>query len=180
MKRLCLLICLMCSLCSIAQQHMKFMGIPIDGTISEFQKKLETKGWKQNIEKSRKAEIGERWFDGIFFGENASMSVDYDPHTKVVYECSSYIFTDKEHINDLFKNILSGIKEKYKDNILISKEDELKGTFWIHGYDILMLGFIFIDARCKDLENLSIKISYLDFESLTQEEKNRYRKYDDL
>ena len=47
MKKIMLLFVLMLSISIQAQEHLKFMGIPIDGSVEKFAKKLEAKGLKK-------------------------------------------------------------------------------------------------------------------------------------
>ena len=45
MKKIISVLCVFCLCMAVsAQQHMKFMGIPLDGTIDNFAMKLKAKG----------------------------------------------------------------------------------------------------------------------------------------
>lgn len=90
----------------IPQEHMKFMGIPIDGKIGAFSKNLKSKGFKQ-ISKQPNM----RLFEGLFSGKDAILSVSFDIKSKVVYRVMvSYEYTDLylaklnlEDFNDLIR-----------------------------------------------------------------------------
>lgn len=43
-----IMIMMLSSLSSVAQKHLTFMGVPLDGTISTFQKKIADKGVSYN------------------------------------------------------------------------------------------------------------------------------------
>ena len=47
-----------------AQQHLKFMGIPLDGTVDNFALKLKAKGVTYDASESKLADAGTRIFYG--------------------------------------------------------------------------------------------------------------------
>ena len=57
------LACFLCMAAS-AQQHMKFMGIPLDGTIDNVALKLKAKGVTYDASESKLADAGTRIFYG--------------------------------------------------------------------------------------------------------------------
>ena len=65
-------------------QHLKFQGIPLNGTISAFHQKLVAKGFKHDAVLSKNLDAGARAFTGTFFGKKANLYVFYIPTTKVV------------------------------------------------------------------------------------------------
>ena len=73
-----LFICCISAFVMYAQtEHMKFMGIPLNGTISSFQSKLLSKGIKYDEVLSRHLGVGCRCFNGNFSGEKANIYVYY-------------------------------------------------------------------------------------------------------
>ena len=97
-------------------QHMKFMGIPLDGTISAFHQKLVAKGCKHDVEVSNALGAGSRVFIGTFFGEKADIHVYYNAKTKVVYRAKACIERSSE--DDIFRKyneVKSALEEKYPD-----------------------------------------------------------------
>ena len=112
-----LIICfsLILSCISFAQEeHMKFMGIPLDGTINEFQAKLATKGVTVAYEESKSAGVGKRVFKGSFSGKEAYIFVSYDDKTKIVYRATVGFYSYKESINDSnYKYFLELLSIKY-------------------------------------------------------------------
>ena len=64
-----------------ADEHMLFMGIPIDGKISSFQSKLKKKGFK-----TVGGDKGKKFMKGEFDGKESTLYIHYDKKSKVVYE----------------------------------------------------------------------------------------------
>ena len=127
MKRT-LLITLCCLFSIIIQaqtEHLKFMGIPLDGSISAFQSKLQAKGIKYDAESSRQLKAGCRSFKGSFSGEKADFYVYYNEKTKVVYRAKAVITCfDKERGEEKFYTFRSMLKTKYSDGIAEDGEQE--------------------------------------------------------
>ena len=116
MKRLLLLfVALVLTLGVMAQtQHMKFMGIPLNGTISAFHQKLVAKGCKPDVEFNKTAPVGSRHFTGTFFGEKALIIVYYNAKTKVVYRAKAVIRRSSEDmIIQKYDEVKSALEEKY-------------------------------------------------------------------
>ncbi len=106
-------------------QHMKFMGIPLDGTISAFHQKLVAKGCKHNVEVSNVVGAGSRVFVGTFFGEKASIHVYYNAKTKVVYRAKACIKRSSEdNIIRKYNEVKSALEEKYPDAYMVKDEDD--------------------------------------------------------
>lgn len=117
---------------TFAQQHMKFMGIPLDGTISTFTTKLKAKGVKISPNNSQSS-AGCRWFVGSFFGQSAKIYVYYNPTTKIVYRAKAVIEGDKfERLKDIYDEISASIDSKYLGR---HKEDTYEGRISVR-YDI--------------------------------------------
>ena len=117
MKRLYIVILsIMLFSSSYAQNHLKFMGIPLDGTINQFQAKLAAKGVTLNVPANKHVSVGARAFKGSFSGKNAQIFVYYDESSKVVYRAKVVIDTDDiniwENNYNYFVNMLS---TKYSD-----------------------------------------------------------------
>lgn len=105
-------------------QHMKFMGIPLNGTISAFHQKLVAKGCKHDVEVSNAVGAGGRAFDGTFFGEKANIYVYYNAKTKVVYRAKACI--DRSSEDDIirkYNEVKSALEEKYPNAYMDKRED---------------------------------------------------------
>ena len=71
-------------------QHLKFMEIPLNGTITQFQEKLKAKGMKYD-KLSSQFPAGARFFNGVFAGDKARLIVYYDAKTKIVWRAKVII-----------------------------------------------------------------------------------------
>lgn len=112
------------SLPSLAQ-HVKFMGIPLTGTIAQFQQKLEAKGVRYNSY-SKYAGPGVRCFKGTFIGQNANIYVYYDSRTKIVYRAKACIdYSNEEIAERKLEEVKILLKEKYLS--FLSEDDTQDG-----------------------------------------------------
>ena len=99
---------------SKSNQHLKFMGIPIDGSITNFQNKLIAKGFKYDKVGSQNIEGPTRIFKGQFAGESSQLFVYYDRDQKFVYSVGVCIDRDSEDdIINLMSNFISNYENKY-------------------------------------------------------------------
>lgn len=110
---------------SALSQHMKFMGIPLNGTIAQFTTKLQQKG--VTISSANKYSGNDcRFFSGIFYGKEARIFVFYIPSTKLVYRAKVVFEFDNADRRDEFKNeIYNKIINKYNSEIK---------TSWLNDY----------------------------------------------
>ena len=105
--------------------HLKFMGIELDGTITEFQKKLEAKGCVLDPI-TNELPNGVRLFNGTFSGEKASIFVYYNQQTKIVYRAKVVIRrNDKDLIEQLMSKFEDGLDMKYGTDIKNTTLDEI-------------------------------------------------------
>lgn len=124
-RLLTLVIALVCCIAAQAK-HLEFMGIPITGSISTFQTKLQTKGctlFKYN----NQLQTGVRAFNGVFAGKDCYIIVFYNHKTKQVYqvrvgiECSS--LDDAQGTFNFYANLL---EQKYNEHLIIDLREESK------------------------------------------------------
>ena len=117
MKRLTtILFLILITISGFAQNnHMTFMGIPLDGKINKFEKALKDKGVKaKKYPYKDKGSESFRYYQGVFSGEQAEILVYYDKDTKIVYrakvviECSS-----EDNVNEKFVRFKSDLLSKY-------------------------------------------------------------------
>lgn len=115
MKKIISVFFVLC-LCMVAsaQQHMKFMGIPLDGTIDNFALKLKAKGVTYDAAKSKAAGPGFRVFNGMFMSQNATIKVAYNPKSRMVFTAFVELQCPTEksaHIS--FLDLTESLKQKY-------------------------------------------------------------------
>ena len=104
------------SIVGIAQnttEHLSYIGIPITGTITQFQAKLQAKRCSLDKQTSNSLGVGCRAFKGNFIGNKVTIFVYYDENTKVVYRVKSVISKISENIADQ--------KYEYIKNMLLQK-----------------------------------------------------------
>lgn len=116
-KQIIIIITLFVALVAQGQnEHFKFMGIPIDGKISSFDKELQKKGFKLDDIMGKSLEDA-YIYNGIFAGENAQIYVNYDVKSKIVYQAVVIIKrSTKESVTRLYQDIRDMLEEKYSQD----------------------------------------------------------------
>ena len=100
-----------------AQQHLKFMGIPLTGTIDNFQAKLAQKGIKKNFKLSQSLPLGGRAFNGYFTGRYCTIFIYYNVKSKIVYRAKVvYENTEESVVDRYLESIESSLKIKYNNS----------------------------------------------------------------
>lgn len=127
MKKILLLLfaCIMAATAMAQSQHLKFMGIPIDGTINQFEQKLIAKGFKNERELNANIPMGQRAFSGIMAGYKVLIGVSYEPRSKTVYQIGVVFSRGSESTLDVLEyEITDLLDEKYAE----WESGELEGT----------------------------------------------------
>lgn len=158
-------------------QHMKFMGIPLNGTISAFHQKLVAKGCKPNVEYNKTSPVGCRVFIGTFFGEKAEVYVYYNAKTKVVYRAKACILRSSEDdIIREYNEVKSALEEKYPDAYMV--KDEYNGYESMHFCTAQGEIDLYVSKYDGYSENpYSLHIDYIDE---VNDKKNENSKMNDL
>ena len=175
---------LMLSVCSFAQnEHIKFMGIPLNGTIQQFHQKLVGRGCKHDVKLSGMMAKGTRAFNGSFAGNKATIFVYYDENTNIVYRAKAVIDCSGEGIRDSqFNDIKNLLDTKY--GTLLSE----KGTH--EDYDAYSY-IIFSDNTDKLIGHVDLYISkqefgfhkyslHVDYFDIVNSEKHDQKRLDDI
>lgn len=156
---------------SAQTEHMKFMGIPIDGTISSFSRQLKKKGFVRdrlyNIFEDHLS--GYRIFIGSFAGENkANVIVFYDVKTKLVYNVKVHIKCYSEiDVNGKYESFLSKINSKYL-GLIVRKRclEEKPGTeFVVKNNNNVILGLILLYKQLNT-DNYNLSLEYTDVKNV--------------
>ena len=111
--------------CAQANTHIKFMGIPLTGTIAQFQTKLVAKGCTYDKAASSSISNGTRAFKGTFVGNKVNIYVYYDTQTKIVYRVKAVVSGVSE---DIAEQEYSKIKDLLSQKYGSSSEDMYVGT----------------------------------------------------
>lgn len=170
MKRIAFIICIcLFALSSQAQEpenHLKFMGIELNGTITDFQKKLSAKGVTVSPQ-SKYQPNGMRLFNGSFSGEKADIVVFYNPHTKGVYRAKAMIKRyGKDSVTQLMNSMKNKLDAKYgtdNKNSDIVKDDYLH-EFMQYSYDLQegIIGLFISSTGFSDQNDFYLQIDYAD------------------
>ena len=101
-------------------EHLKFMGIPLDGSITQFHQKLEAKGMTYNeaITKLLNDAVA---FDGIFSGEKCNVFVYYNHKTETVYKAKVSIeMSNLDSSLEVLERFKKMIEDKYGEKVVES------------------------------------------------------------
>lgn len=127
MKRLIiLLISFLCYSQAFSEEHLKFLGYPIDGTVNEYAAHLKTKVFYVSPQ-NKYASKGLRVMKGPFLGNTEEFGLHYDPDTKKMWSVTFVrsCFTEKEAL-ELYDKLESLIREKHFE---ASYKSPLTGLF---------------------------------------------------
>lgn len=117
-----------------SSEHLKFMGIPLTGTISQFHSKILAKGCKVS-KYNNLTDNGTRAYTGSFIGNKADIYVYYDVNTKIVYRAKAVIsglsdkLADQKYIEFKYK-----LMQKYGDGV--EGENNGKSAHYFISYDL--------------------------------------------
>ena len=161
-----------------AQQHMKFMGIPLDGTIDDFSMKLKVKGVTYDAAESKAAGKGIRKFCGTFMGEKATFTVFYNYKSKIVFSAVAELYYPTvESAHTPFVNLNDQLQQKYPDATCKEytgpdgKTDGLAFDIFDETGDN-RIGFILQTLRVPSSGyGISICLTYTDTDNLMKSEK---------
>lgn len=179
MKKLLALLFLMLTITCQAQ-HMKFMGIPIDGTINQFTQKLSTKGIKVHPNNARDSGIANRIFYGQFMNKQAEILVWFNPKTKIVHTVKVVLYgKNYEETEQMYDDVSEVIKNKY--NVQSTETGKLTGGAETYDYTIQndskkAIGWIIL-AKENGYSGYWLSIFYRDAVNF---EKDEASKYDDI
>lgn len=170
---------------SMYGQHLKFMGVPIDGNINTFAAKMAAKGFSVSP-RNKYAGVGIRLMRGRFFDQNVELWISYTPETKTVYRVRVEFWNENKDVCESYmKEIESVIKDKY---IYMYDESKTKGGDDIDVYTIckitdpemIILGDIYIGISDADeFTGYGYDLN-LTYEDEINTDKNDSRKIDDI
>lgn len=183
MKRIALLFISLCLSITINAQsesaHMTFAGIPLTGTINQFQTKLQAKGYVINKNINSILPVGTRSFNGTFIGKKANIAVYYDPNSKNVYAAKAY-FTDmtEEKVKEEFETI--------KEMLSIKYEGFEQSTGTKNGYSSLTINtdkgtiFVYIMKDDSSIDYAYVNSLHIEYHDLLNSLEHESKMMDDL
>lgn len=167
---------------------LKFMGIPLNGSINEFSAKLAAKGIKISTD-SKIFPVGTRSFDGVFMGKKANIYVYYTPSTKIVYRAKACIeYENEDIIKSLYNETKSLLSDKYygfEDSgthngyeaweLFVSRYPDDKEMVWFRCYGNISLYI----SKYTDTYPTTYTL-HIDYTDQINDDKNDNAKQDDL
>ena len=160
--------------------HLTFMGIPLDGTISQFQAKLVKKGIMYDEEASKFFSVPCRIFHGLSAGEESNIYVYYNEKSKIVYRAKAVI-----ELNGLKRaeKKYSDFKKMLGDKYYLVGEDE--DSQFVHDCIFVKESFfkyvgsvgLYISKNDIGYEEYSLHVDYVD---AVNSEKDEDIRKDDL
>ena len=168
MRGIITLLLLLLALTATAQtEHVRFLGVPLDGNIQQFQEELTTKECTYDSEISATMPNGVRAFKGTFAGHDALLLVLYDETTSVVYQAQAVISCQGEEACEaVFEDINSQLQARY--GTLLSTKSVQYGHD-SYGYTILseqrvVMGDagLFVAKDEKSPDKYSVQVHYTD------------------
>lgn len=161
MKRLLILIisCL-CFTQAFSDDHLKFLGFPIDGTVNEYASKIKSKGFYVSPD-NEYASKGLRVMEGPFLGKTRSFGLNYDKETNLMYGVTfAEKFYDEKDAKSLYDKLVSLLREKYPnatfDPSFETDEDPISCCSFEIKEGIICLGIFDVDS------GYLFKMSYTD------------------
>lgn len=158
-------------ICVNAQEHMTIMGIPINGSISSFCNKLESKGFKKDADIQNA-----KCYKGKFFDENSDIQVEYDSETKIVHSVT--VFIVKQHLLSALsiqKEMIASLKDKYGDQIkeeIVNPKLNQSNYYVFNGLDLIGLIRTFVISSANET---MFSITYTDVENYLKTEERKVK-----
>ncbi|MCQ2349453.1 MAG: hypothetical protein MJZ98_03110 [Paludibacteraceae bacterium] len=108
------------------EPHVKFMGLPMNGVASTFEKKLIAKGLVADVDYNAQKTVTAHRFYGQFMGQDATIFVYFNAKNKKVYQAKVVLETlDEEEMEKLYTNMVQLIRDENGNNF--SDEGEQNG-----------------------------------------------------
>lgn len=160
MKRLfSTLFCLLLVVAAFAQNaygHLKFMGIPITGTIAQFQAKLVAKGCTYDKVASSSITVGTRAFKGSLARNKVDIYAYYNTQTKIVYRV-------KAVINGISEGLATQKYNELKSFLTVKYDSRYTKTSSFEGKEIIQYLALRDKNTSIDPENPPSKLSDVAF-----------------
>lgn len=148
------------ALCGYAE-HFNFMGIPLDGSIKNFEKQLQAKGF--TYERDNEDNPNKKWYSGVYAGHNAVLLLEMTPKSHKVLEVSVGIELDSVEVAEKFYNTISDtVKQKYEVTKEISSSPDVVTYILENGtIEVVLRGrhvvISYLDKENNDIYNSEIE-----------------------
>lgn len=153
-----------------AQEHMKFMGIPIDGDIEEFSAKLMEKEFTLKDDENNifAEQAGIRYFDGCFFNtfpKNIIVGYDKRNDNCVWNVCIEFNVSSKVYNDKLFAELKKSLKEKYGTEKQVVKNGYKACSFETKVGAVMLSSFDSGDGYCDVTLIYSDKANFMRYDN---------------
>lgn len=169
---------------TLSAEHLEFMGIPLTGTITNFQSKLQAKGcslakWNNEVP------TGIRAFTGVFAGKDCNIYIWFNHRTQQVFRARAVVdCSSLEVAHSTFNYYKELLLQKYQENALTSdmldnpEDDEYEFDMVVihtpvevgsQALGTIALGIIEYDTYPK---SYGVTITYEDWDGSKQNDQN--------
>lgn len=155
-------------------QHMKFMGLPIDGTIDQFGKQLTSKGFTKSISDSR---AGYWSYNGSFNEKKVQLGVQYNIPTNKVFSVQvTYLCSDSMDGLFTYEDWVKKLKSKYDDQFKsYDDQNRPEESMFRHCWESSVTGLIMLDL-CREVVYSKpiylLHLTYTDMQGYANHVKN--------
>jgi hypothetical protein len=161
-KLIALVICVLCSISAYAE-HLSFLGIPLDGTIENFDKQIKNKGFVSSVDFSSLNTNNQKWYDGKFANQDVVVLISSTYKSNKVYSAAVTLFCDSD--SDMYTNFTSWkdrVSRKY--NVTpIQKDSEL--YYYVEDKGMIVLRYDYDpDQPLLDFQ-YQVQLLYMDLEN---------------
>ena len=163
---------------SAQTEHVKFLGIPLDGNIQQFQENLSARGCVYDQKTSDLLPKGMRAFKGAYAKHDALMIVLYDETADVVYQAKAIITCHGMEMGDSVFNEINGQLQSEFGTLLSTKS--IQYGHESYGYTILSPERVVIGDiglfMTKDENNSNVylvQVQYTDTANLRMHERQQ-------
>ena len=162
----------LCYTHAFSEEHLKFLGFPIDGTVNEYASKLKAKGFYVSPD-NEYASKGLRVMEGPFLGNIEQFGLHYDLDTKTMWSVTFvHSFFYEKDATVLYDKLESLLHEKY-DNA--TYKSQLEGSFLNSCSFQSNKGIISLIITEQDYE-YQVKMTYTDRINYIPVYKKRHQK----
>lgn len=148
----------LCYTQAFSEEHLKFLGFPIDGTVNEYASKLKQKGFYVSPD-NEYASKGLRVMEGPFLGNTETFGLHYDPDTKIMWSVTFvHSFFKEEEAKEMYEKLASLLHEKHYE---ATYKSPLTGSFVYSCSFQSNKGIITLVVIEKDYD-YQVKMSYTD------------------
>lgn len=179
MKKLCFFLFYFVCIASLSAQskHAKFLGIPLDGTISQFHQKMIKKGYKPNTELNRIFPVGKRAYDGTFLGEDALIVIFYNEKTNIVYLGKAVYHRLKDDMaKKKLANMMDLLHKKYNEAEIFENTKNGLKSFYFENFSDFDGRINLYLTYSDDIEiypyGYSLHVEYIDSENFDKNEES--------